>query len=203
MMLRVGLTGGIGSGKTVVSDRLQELGVPVIDTDVIARELVTPGSDALDTIIKAFGTGVLTQNGELDRKRLGKIVFSDSGKKAQLEAVLHPLIRRQTLFRIENLSAPYCVIVVPLLIETDFAKFVDRILVVDAPDHRRIGWIKQRSGLSEAEIRTIFSAQTTREDRLAAADYVITNDGTLEELRLKVAELHAHILATCEDAANN
>ncbi|MFC1680223.1 dephospho-CoA kinase [Pseudomonadota bacterium] len=200
-MLRIGLTGGIGSGKTVVSDHFRELGVPVIDTDVIARDLVTPGSEALDAIVKVFGAGILNQNRELDRKRLGQIVFSDPEKKASLEEILHPRIRRETLLRIQNLNAPYCVIVVPLLIETDFVQFVDRILVVDAPDQDRIRWIKKRSGLSEAEIRNIFAAQTGCEDRLAAADYVVTNDGTLDELRSKVADLHIQILVECDDAA--
>lgn len=199
-MLKVGLTGGIGSGKTVVSDRFQELGIPVIDTDVIARELVTPGSDALNAIVKVFGTGILTKSGKLDRKRLSQIVFSDTDDKARLEAILHPQIRRQTLLRTQRVSAPYCIIVVPLLIETDFVKFVDKILVVDAPDHDRLKWIKKRSGLSEAEIRNIFAAQTDREERLAAADYVITNDGTLEELSSKVTDIHARILTACGDA---
>lgn len=199
-MLKIGLTGGIGSGKTVVSDRFQELGIPVIDTDVIARELVTPGSDALNAIVKVFGTGILTTSGNLDRKRLSLIVFSDTDDRARLEAILHPQIRRQTLLRIQRMNAPYCIIVVPLLIETDFVKFVDKILVVDAPDQNRLKWIKKRSGLSAAEIRNIFAAQTDREERLAAADYVITNDGTLEELRSKVTDIHARILTACGDA---
>lgn len=196
-MLKVGLTGGIGSGKTIVSNQFQEMGVPVIDTDVIARELVTSGSEALDAIVEAFGADVLTPGGDLDRKRLGNIVFSDPNEKARLEAILHPEIRRETLLRIEELDGPYCIVVVPLLIETEFVKLVDKVMVVDAPDHRRLEWVKHRNGLTESDIHNIFNAQSSREDRLAAADYVISNDGTVEELQSKVTDLHVHILTEC------
>ena len=193
-MLRIGLTGGIGSGKTVVSDRFRELGVPVIDTDVIARELVTPGSEALNEIIKTFGDRILTREGKLDRKHLGKLVFADTREREKLEAILHPKILELALSRVEELDAPYCILVVPLLVETEFIEFVDKILLVDAPDNNRIKWIKGRSGLSETDIQNIMDAQTNREERLAAVDWVIDNDGTVNQLEAKVDALHKQII---------
>ncbi|MDA9983000.1 dephospho-CoA kinase [Gammaproteobacteria bacterium] len=193
-MLKVGLTGGIGVGKTIVSDQFKNLGVPVIDTDVIAHELTVPGSAVLKEIVTAFGKNVLTEDGELDRKRLGGIVFSSVEEKNKLEAILHPRIRMIALERAKQLSAPYCIFVVPLLIETDFIKLVDKVLVVDVPDSKRIGWIQQRSKLSVEEIKNIIQSQTSREERLAVADYVIENDGTVEELEARVVVLHERIL---------
>lgn len=194
-MLKIGLTGGIGAGKTTVSNQFLELGVPVIDTDVIARELVTPGSAALEEIVDAFGEKVLTRGGSLDRKHLGQLVFSNDAARKKLEAILHPRIRKEALHRIKALKASYCILVVPLLIETDFIGLVDKVLVVDASDHNRIERIKARSGLSETEVRSILDAQTSRSERLSVADYVIENDGTAAELRAKVDELHRQIVS--------
>jgi len=196
-MLKVGLTGGIGVGKTIVSNQFRNVGVPVIDTDVIARDLAAPGSAVLKEIVNAFGKQILTEDGELDRKRLGRIVFSNIEDKSKLEAILHPRIRMIVLERIRELSAPYCILVVPLLIETDFITLVDKVLVVDAPDSKRIGWIQRRSELSEDEIKNIIKSQTSRKERLAVADYVIENDGTVEELEAGVVELHERILSAC------
>lgn len=193
-MLKVGLTGGIGVGKTTVSDFFQQLGVPVIDTDVISHELVSSDSQALKEIVYAFGEEVLTEDSNLDRKHLGKIVFADASKRKALEAILHPRIKNTVLDEIQNLSAPYCIVVVPLLIETDFIKLVDRILVVDAPDKQRQSWIKKRRGLSTDEISAVISAQTNRKERFAVADYVISNDGTVTDLEKKVSDLHHQIL---------
>lgn len=194
-MLKIGLTGGIGAGKTTVSNQFLELGVPVIDTDVIARELVTPGSAALEEIADAFGEKVLTRGGSLDRKHLGQLVFSNDAARKKLEAILHPRIRKEALYRIKALKASYCILVVPLLIETDFIGLVDKVLVVDASDHNRIERIKARSGLSETEVRRILEAQTSRSERLSIADYVIENDGTAAELQAKVDGLHRQIVA--------
>jgi dephospho-CoA kinase len=193
-MLKVGLTGGIGVGKTVVSNQFRNLGVPVIDTDVIAHELTVPGSAVLKEIVEAFGNYILTEDGELDRKRLGGIVFSDVEEKNKLEAILHPRIRMIALERVRELIAPYCILVVPLLIETDFINLVDKVLVVDAPDNKRIGWIQQRSELSGDEIKNIIQSQTRRKERLAVADYVIENDGTVDDLEARVVVLHERIL---------
>ena len=198
-MLKVGLTGGIGVGKTIVSNQFRNLGVPVIDTDVIAHELTAPGSAALQEIVRAFGKNILNEDGELDRKRLGGIVFSSVGEKIKLEAILHPRIRQIALDRVQELSDPYCILVVPLLIETDFITLVDKVLVVDAPDSLRIGWIQQRSKLSESEIKNIIRSQSSRKQRLAVADYVVENNGTMKELEDKVAGLHERILSTCSE----
>ena len=197
-MLKVGLTGGIGVGKSVVSNQFLKLGVPVIDTDVIAHELVDPGTAALAEIVDAFGEKIRTKDGELDRKRLGRIVFSNAGEKDKLEAILHPRIRKVVLEQLQELSAPYCILVVPLLIETDFIDLVDKVLVVDAPDAHRIRWIQKRNQLSEAEIRNIIDAQTSRGERFVLADYVIANDNTVDKLRTGVIALHERILSDCE-----
>ena len=199
-MLKLGLTGGIGVGKTTVSDCFQKLGVPVIDTDVIAHDLVAPGSDALMEIVAAFGDEVLTDRKELDRRRLSQIVFSDPPRRLKLETILHPKIRDVVLKQVQDLNTSYCVLVVPLLIETDFVELVDRILVVDAPDDKRIKWIRDRSDLSESEIIRIISAQTSREKRLAAADYIIENDGSISELENKVLDVHKRILSEIESS---
>ena len=198
-MLKVGLTGGIGVGKTIVSNQFRKLGVPVIDTDVIAHELTAPGSVVLQEIVSAFGKNILTEDGELDRKRLGGIVFSNVAEKIKLEAILHPRIKDITLDRVQELSGLYCILVVPLLIETDFITLVDKVLVVDAADSSRIGWIQQRSKLSEDEIKNIIESQTSRRERLAVADYVIENDGTVKVLEARVVELHERILSACSE----
>ena len=199
-MLKLGLTGGIGVGKTIVSDYFQKLGVPVIDTDVIAHDLVVPGSNALLEIVAEFGDKVLTEEKELNRKRLSQIVFSNPSYRRQLESILHPKIKEVALKQAQDLNTPYCVLVVPLLIETDFVELVDRILVVDAPDDKRIQWIKARSGISESDIAQIIAVQTSREKRLAAADYVIMNDGSIAELEDKVFDVHQRILSEIDSA---
>ena len=199
-MIKVGLTGGIGAGKTTASDRFEDLGVPVIDTDLIAREITAPGSKALADIVAAFGGNVLRADGELDREQLGRIVFSDNSKRRKLEAILHPIIRKEVVDRMAELSAPYCVVVVPLLIETDFTKLIDKVLVIDAPEGDRVQWLKHRSGLTETEAKRIFEAQTSRVRRLAAADYTIVNNGTVEEFEDKVTEFHNRLLAEIASA---
>ena len=195
MMLKVGLTGGIGVGKTTVSDYFKQLEVPVVDTDVIAHELVAPGSPALCEIVTRFGSDVLMSNGELDRKLLGRIVFADPKKRKELESILHPKIKEEILDKIQGLNAPYCILVVPLLIETDYVELVDKVLLVDAPDEKRIDWIKHRNGLSESTITNIIASQTTREQRLAAADYVIENDNSISGLQAKVLDIHNQLLS--------
>ena len=197
-MLKLGLTGGIGVGKTTVSDYFKKLDVPVIDTDVIAHDLVTPGSDALMEIVATFGDEVLTDRKELNRKLLSQIVFSDPPNRHKLESILHPRIKEVVLQQVQDLGAPYCVVVVPLLIETDFVELVDRILVIDAPDDKRIEWIRERSGISESELAQIIAAQTSRKKRLAAADYIIVNDGSISELQNKVLEVHQTIQTELE-----
>jgi dephospho-CoA kinase len=194
-MLVVGLTGGIGSGKTAVSDRFARLGVPVIDADRLSRELVAKGQPALAEIAATFGSGVLSPGGGLDRAALGQRVFPDPAARRCLEQILHPRIRAAMQARIAALDAPYVILVIPLLLETGQTDLVDRVLVVDATPEQQRARIRQRDGFSEARIEQILAAQTDRASRLAAADDVIRNDGTPADLDPAVAALHAKYLA--------
>jgi dephospho-CoA kinase len=202
-MLRIGLTGGIGSGKTVVSDRLAELGIPVIDTDVLAREVVEPGEPTLDRLAEMFGNDILQADGRLDRERLRALVFSNPGAKKRLESIMHPAIRDKLQKRAETLESPYCVIVVPLLVETNFQEMVDRVLVVDAPREQRIRWVMERNGMTRSNVEQIMESQASSEERARVADDIIDNDGTLEELRRKVDRLHAEYLAAADDTGRD
>ncbi len=193
-MLRVGLTGGIGSGKTTVSDRLEELGVTVIDADRIAHELTRAGQPALRAIVCKFGDTVLTPNGELDRERLRDIVFRAPARRQILERILHPQIRAEMARRIRDVNDPYCVLAIPLLAETGPHRLVDRVLVVDASDHKRRLWLKSRSGLDNDQITAIFAAQASREKRLAIADDILVNDDDIGTLIRQVNALHQKYL---------
>jgi len=196
-MLKIGLTGGIGSGKTTVSDCFASLGVPVIDADKIAHGLTTPGQPALQDIVSAFGPDILNDDGQLDRARLRAIVFNNAARRKQLEDILHPLIRarmRRHIADIEASSTPYCILCIPLLLETGQTDLVDRILVVDTPEDLQYQRVSARNGLPDAEIAAIIHAQAGREQRLAAADDIIVNNGGFEELRQQVLELHQRYL---------
>lgn len=197
-MLKIGLTGGIGSGKTAVSKRFEALGAPVIDTDLLAREVVEPGEPALDRLVRLFGREILREDGRLDRERLRRTVFADPAARREVEAILHPAIRRRLrarLVELERTETPYCVIVVPLLVETDFQEMVDRVLVIEAARERRVRWVMTRTGMQKAEVEQIMDAQAAPEERLRAAHDVVHNDGTLDDLREKVDRLHARYLA--------
>jgi len=198
-MLRVGLTGGIGSGKSAVSRFFEQIGMPVSDADVIAHTITNDNHPALKKVADAFGEDVIDDNGSLDRDRMRQIVFDNPDERKRLEAILHPIIRDTMREEVESFDAPYCLLVIPLLVEGDKHPLVDLTLVVDAPDEARIEWIKSRSGLTEERIRTIFKAQATREQRLAAADLVIENTGTLEDLQQRTLELHEVLLARSAD----
>lgn len=193
-MLVVGLTGGIGSGKSVVAERFAALGVPVIDADVIARELVAPGQPALREIVEAFGTDVLNPDGTLDRAALRTVVFSNPAARTRLEAILHPPIRTEMLRRIQAYSAPYCILVIPLLVETGQANLVDRILVVDVEPSIQYKRIARRDGLTAPEIDAILAVQADRRTRLETADDVIDNSGEPSDLDPQVSALHTHYL---------
>jgi dephospho-CoA kinase len=188
--LHIGLTGGIASGKTEASRRFAELGVPVIDTDVIARELVSPGQPALAEITAQFGYEVIGRDGALDRARLRGIVFSDPDRRRQLEGILHPRIREKALSAAQGVDAAYCVFVIPLLIETANDYLLDRILVIDTPNELQIERLRRRDELSEDDIAGILAAQARRETRLQVADDVVVNDGSIDELREKIDALH-------------
>ena len=184
------LTGGIASGKTAVSDGFRHLGVPVIDTDVIARQLVEPGQPALALSAEIFGPGILDSTGGLDRKKMREAIFSDHEKKAQLEQVLHPLIGEEVLKRLEQLSAPYCILVVPLYAESGSYRWVDRVLLVDVSEEQQIRRVMLRDDISQEQAEAILDAQASRAERAALADDVIDNSGTLDELEGKIESLH-------------
>jgi dephospho-CoA kinase len=192
----VGLTGGIGSGKSTVADSFAAQGVPVIDTDVIARDLTAPGGAALDAVRAAFGEAVMQADGTLDRAALRRRVFSDSASRHHLEAILHPLIRQRVEQALGTLTAPYALVVVPLLVETGgYRDVLDRVLVVDCPEDMQIERVIARSGLTRDEVTAILAAQASRAERLAAADDVIVNSASPEALRTQVAALHRRYLA--------
>lgn len=194
-MLLIGLTGGIGSGKTAVSDRFAALGVPIIDTDQLSRELVAPGEPALGEIRADFGPEILTDTGELDRPALRRRVFADPAARRRLEAILHPRIREAMLARARSLNAPYVILVIPLLLETGQQDLVDRILVVDTSPEAQRARVRQRDGLEDDQIDQMLAAQIDRNTRLAAADDLIRNDADLHTLDHAVARLHAKYLA--------
>ena len=187
--LVVGLTGGIASGKTAASRCFQELGVPVIDADVIAREVVEPGSRALEEIVKQFGREVLDDNGRLDRRKLRQLVFSDPERRRVLEQLLHPEIRRRMQQMIAHSHDDYVVLVIPLLLEAGQTSLVDRVLVVDAPESVQLARAVERDGSSEKIIKDIMAAQLPRKQRLARADDVIENSGSLQDLCERVGKL--------------
>lgn len=195
----VGLTGGIASGKTAVSKRFHQLGAPVIDTDLIAREVVEPGEPVLAEIVAAFGDDIVDDQGRLRRRKLREIIFADPGKQALLEQILHPAIRLETRRRVAEVSAPYCVIVIPLLAESGSFDWLDRVLVVDAPGEAQIERLMARDGVTEPQARASLAAQAGREVRLGIADDVIDNSGDIAGLDARVADLHARYLAMGKD----
>jgi dephospho-CoA kinase len=188
--LRVGLTGGIASGKSTVARLFEALGVPVIDTDVLAREVVAPGSPVLAQIAARFGAGVLTPEGALDRAALRSVIFSDPAARADLERLTHPAIRALLAERSAAAGGEYQIHVIPLLIETGGQNRVDRVLVVDSSEELQIRRLQARDGSSLEQARAILAAQASRAARLAAADDVIENNGDLHVLRDRVAALH-------------
>jgi dephospho-CoA kinase len=194
-MLRVGLTGGIGSGKSTVASLFATRGVPVIDTDEIARRLSEPGQPAFDEVIRTFGQDMLDHNHKIDRSKLRDRVFNNNEERHRLESILHPRIRAAVQTRLTELNAPYCILAVPLLIESGFTDLVDRILVVDVSETAQIQRTIQRSGLSEPEIRRIMSAQISRALRLQKADDVIDNNPDRKHLEAEVERLHQWYLS--------
>ena len=193
-MLVIGLTGGIGSGKTTVANMFAELGVDIIDTDVIARELVEPGSPTLKQIVDHFGDDILKKDGQLNRQRLADITFKNKLERKTLEAILHPVIRKNMLDRLNTVKAPYCVAVIPLLFETNQIELVDRILVIDCKQEDQLQRVKKRDQRDQEQILSIINSQASRDTRLNAADDTIENSGDINGLHEKVAELHKKYL---------
>lgn len=189
-MLRVGLTGGIGSGKTTVAQLFAARGVPVIDTDDVARDVVRAGKPAHTDILRHFGPDVFDTDGELDRAKMRERVFNKPEERNALEAILHPRIRAAVRDQLALLAAPYVLVAVPLLIETGFDQLIDRILVVDCDETQQMQRVSTRNGLSADQIRRIMAAQTTRAERLARADDVIENNAGITQLEEQVARLH-------------
>ena len=191
---RVALTGGIASGKSTVADLFAALGVPVIDTDVIARQVVEPGQPALAKISATFGPDVLDTDGRLDRRRMRERIFADPDAKRRLEAILHPAIRAEMEQQSMAAQGPYQVLVIPLLTEGGRRDHVDRVLLVDVPEELQIQRLMMRDGVSHEQAQASLNAQATRAQRLALADDVIRNTGRVDGLREQVAELHGKYL---------
>ena len=189
-MLRIGLTGGIGSGKSTVCHMFQALGVTVIDADIIARQLVEPGLPALELIADQFGKQILNADGSLNRAKLRDVVFFDAEKKQQLENIMHPLVYAQIAAEIENSAGQYCIAAIPLLLETKKTQITDRVLVVDCSIEAQLERVVNRDNLSREQVLAIIATQIPRQQRLALADDVIDNSTTTAQLAEQVKRLH-------------
>ncbi len=201
-VLVIGVTGGIGSGKTTVANLFSSLGVPVIDADELARQVVAPGQPAYEEILQHFGTTILSKSGELDRRRLRERIFSDSAKRDRLEAIVHPRVYAQMKHLLDCLETPYAIVVVPLLIESGARELVDRVLVIDSPEELQIERTHRRDGTTRAAVKKILAAQLDRSARLSAADDIIENDASLEALAKVVSRLHRQFLSEAEHIAS-
>jgi dephospho-CoA kinase len=197
--LRVALTGGIASGKSTVATLFAELGVPVIDTDVIAREVVEPGQPALAQVVAAFGPGILDADGRLDRRRMRERIFSDPQARRTLESILHPAIRARMDTHSREAGGEYQLLVIPLLAEGGRRDHVDRVIVVDVAPEIQLERLTRRDDVSRESAEAALRAQATREARLAMADDVVTNAGSIEDLKARVAELHRKYLEVARD----
>ncbi|HTE42310.1 MAG TPA: dephospho-CoA kinase [Steroidobacteraceae bacterium] len=191
---RVALTGGIASGKTAVANEFARLGVPVIDTDQISRDIYLIGSPTLARIAAEFGVDVLQPDGSLNRARMREVIFAEPGKRKQLEAITHPAIRAELTRRAETVAGPYQIHAIPLLVETGQPDAYDRVLVVDCPEEMQIARLMQRDGVDSTQANRALAAQATRTARRAIATDIIENAGNLDELHQRVAELHAQFL---------
>ena len=192
--LTVGLTGGIASGKSLVGAMFQKLGATLIDTDVVAREVVAPGEPGLVAVSAAFGPRVLLPSGEINRPVLRSLVFEDETKRRELESILHPLIRQRTRAKLAVLDVPYALVAVPLLVETSFGELVDRILVVDCPESMQLERLTRRDAIPRTEALAMLRSQVDRATRLKAAHDIVDNSGTPDATRRQVELLHQRYL---------
>ncbi|CEO38083.1 dephospho-CoA kinase [Photobacterium kishitanii] len=200
MAVVIGLTGGIGSGKTTVANLFGDYGIDLIDADIIAREVVAIGSIGLARITEKFGDSILLVDGNLDRSQLRAAIFSDPHLKNWLNQLLHPLIREKMLADIDRARSPYCLLIVPLMVENNLQTMTDRLLVVDVDQQTQIMRTQQRDNVSLEQIKSILSAQASRQQRLDAADDIICNNGDNQALLTQVAQLHQHYLALAQAA---
>jgi len=197
--MRVGLTGGIASGKSMVADLFAAHGIPIIDTDILARKIVEPGQPGLGAVVATFGNEVLRPDGTLDRALLRSMIFADPVKRKQLDGLLHPLIMDAAISAGEAAGGPYQIFAVPLLTETAFDRLMDQVLVVDCDPELQRQRLMSRDHESAQSANAIIASQASRQERLAIADDVILNDGTLRELEAKVERLHQQYLAQCAE----
>ncbi|MNU84427.1 Dephospho-CoA kinase [compost metagenome] len=201
-MYVVAITGGIGSGKTTVANQFAALGIEVVDADLIAREVVAPGTPALAAIVNHFGAEMLTEQGLLDRRALRERIFSDPAAKSWLNALLHPIIRSEMLRQCAAVSSPYCLLVVPLLVENRLTELADRVLVIDVDEATQIERTCRRDGVSREQAQAILASQASRSERLAMADDVLDNQsGTTETIRERILALHETYLAFASQQA--
>ncbi|UCP14507.1 dephospho-CoA kinase [Aeromonas media] len=201
-MYVVAITGGIGSGKTTVANQFAALGIEVVDADLIAREVVAPGTPALAAITSHFGPEILTEQRLLDRRVLRERIFSDPAAKSWLNALLHPIIRSEMLRQCAAVSSPYCLLVVPLLVENRLTELADRVLVIDVDEATQIERTCRRDGVSREQAQAILASQASRSERLAMADDVLDNQsGTTETIRERILALHETYLAFASQQA--
>ena len=193
----IGLTGGIGSGKTAVSDTFKSLGIDIIDADVSSRSVVKKGQPALDDIKSHFGDDILDSENSLDRAKLREIIFKNPDERVWLEKLLHPKIAEHIKGQLESSESPYCILVSPLLLETEQKSYCSSILVIDVSEESQVARTAKRDGVPEEQVKNIISAQIDRKKRLKQADEIIINDGSMEELREKVMVLHKKYSSQC------
>lgn len=190
----IGVTGGIGSGKSAATDYFATQGIDIVDADVVARQVVAPGESALAAITERFGNTIVDANGELDRAALRAIVFSDEQQKLWLNKLLHPIIRQRILDQLDGASSPYGILVAPLLLENGLERYCQRVLVIDVPEHLQITRTAQRDQVDAEQVSAIIDSQLDRNARLSKADDVVQNDGSLAHLHQQLAELHQRYL---------
>jgi dephospho-CoA kinase len=198
--LRVGLTGGVGSGKSTVSEMFAALGVPLIDADEISRDVAKPGGAAFDDVVRLFGTEAVSADGDLRRDHIRRLVFEDPGLRRRLESIIHPLVAEEIRRRAGRIRHSYCLISIPLLVETGMRETVDRVLVVDCPEELQVERTSRRDSIEAAQVLRMMQAQAGRADRLAAADDVISNDRDTDHLRKQVEALHERYLLLARES---
>ncbi len=190
MVLKIGLTGGIGSGKSTACEIFSELGVPIIDADIVARKVVQAGMPALQLIKEEFGEDIITKDGLLDRKKVRDQIFTNEIDRKKLENILHPVIYERIVHETENIDSSYCIISIPLLLETEALEIIDRVLIIDVSEKLQLSRASVRDNASLNDIKRIIRTQMSRDNRLAAADDIINNEGDIENLRRQIHDLH-------------